>query len=169
MYASGTPGVTFGDAGTAQFSVVINPATGNIVAKTGDNNGTVLATSSAVVAANTVHFLEIAVTFGASASYQVWLDSVSLFSGTGATKTTSNNTANQVYLGQFTQSSGTSDFSIIYDDYYLNDSTGSSPLNSVVLTNPRVDTEFATSSVQTQFTDNANIIGLNFPGSPLGP
>lgn len=149
---TGSAGISLADSNTAQFTIVINQTTGLISAITGGMAGTVLATSSTSVTANTTHYLEWDVTFGTSAAYQVWLDGVSIISGTGATKTSSNNSANQF---QFV-----SGLNITWtvDDLYIFDTTTSFN-NAVLLTNPRIETQFPISDYQTQFTNVGTIIG----------
>jgi len=105
----------FRDGSTAQCSITLE-TTGVIELRTGGSAGTALATGGSV-SANSTHFLEWDITFGSSSSYQVWLDGVSLFSGTGNTRGgTSNNYANAIAL---VNGAG----SCTIDDLYLFDST----------------------------------------------
>jgi hypothetical protein len=149
-------GVGFGDAGAVQCTITINPA-GTISLRNGlATSATILATSGTSVSANSTHYLEWDITFGNSAAYQVWLDGVSLFSGTGDTTTTANNTANQFILA----ASVTATITMTYDDLYLFDSTGTTN-NAVLLTSPRVETTFPTSDSAVQFAFGAGILGSN--------
>jgi len=141
-------GVTFLDSGTYQCSITIN-TTGLISIRTGGTSGTALSTSTVSVSANSTHYLEWDITFAASGAYQVWLDGVSLFSGTGATKSSSNSSANQFQLN------GTN---IIYDDLYLFDTTGSTN-NAVLLTSPQIETQFPNADSSVQFSFGAAILG----------
>jgi hypothetical protein len=144
-------GVGFGDSGTQQCTITINTA-GTISLRTGNANGTALATGGSI-SANSTHYLEWDITFGATASYQVWLDGVSLFSGTGATKTSGNSSANQFnFIGN------TGGQTITYDDLYLFDTTGSQN-NAVLLTSPRVETQFPNADSSVQFGFGAAILG----------
>lgn len=145
-------GITFQDAGTAQASISFN-TTGTISLRNGTTAGTALATSSTSVSASSTHYLEWDITFGNSAAYQVWLDGVSLFSGTGDTTGTANNTANGI---AFTTSG--SGHTVEYDDLYLFDSTGSTN-NAVLLTSPRIETTFPTADSAVQFAFGSGILG----------
>jgi hypothetical protein len=140
------------DGGTQQCTVRINQSTGTISVCNGGSSGTVLATSSTSVSVNSIHYLEWDITIGAAANYQVWLDGVSILSGTGNTKATANNSANGIQFGL--NSSGT----FIIDDFYLFDSTGSTN-NAVLLSNPIVETAFPTGDAQTQWSNGATVIG----------
>jgi hypothetical protein len=157
--------IGFFDSGTAQCTVTLN-TTGAVSVRTGAVGGTALATSSATVSANGTHYLEVDITFGASAAYQVWLDGVSILSGTGATKTSANSTANQVWLGQ----SGGGAFTA--DDLYLFDSSGGTN-NAVLNSNPRIETQLPNADSSVQFSFGAAILGtalwttntVNAPGA----
>jgi hypothetical protein len=149
-------GVYFSDGGTAQCSITVNVSTGTISLRNGVANGTALATSSTSVSASTTHYLEWDITFGNSAAYQVWLDGVSLFSGTGDTTATANNNANG--FGFIGASGGGQ--TITVDDLYLFDSTGSTN-NAVLLNSPRVETTFPVSDSAVQFAVGAGILGSN--------
>lgn len=146
---------SFLDATTAQCSIVVNP-TGTISLHTGTLSGATLAISSSSVSANSAHYLEWDITFGASSSYQLWLDGVSLFSGTGATKTSSNSYANAFTLGDAVAVAGAVNYT--FDDLYLFDSTGSTN-NAVLLTNPVVATTFGTSDSSVAFSVGVGVLG----------
>ena len=140
----------FRDGSTAQCSITLE-TTGVIELRTGGSAGTALATGGSV-SANSTHFLEWDITFGSSSSYQVWLDGVSLFSGTGNTRGgTSNNYANAIAL---VNGAG----SCTIDDLYLFDSTGGTN-NAVLNTSPRIETQFPTSDASVQFSFGAAILG----------
>ena len=165
------PGIVFLDNGSVQCSIVWN-SSGTISIYNGDNSGglggTLIATSTVSVSANSTHYLECQVTFGASASYQIWLDGVSILSGSGNTKTTSNSYANQISLG-CTSTGGANGY---FDDFYCFDTSGST-CNAPLLTNPHIETQFPSGDSQTQFTNNASIIGqdvmLSSSQSGYGP
>jgi hypothetical protein len=146
-------GIVFLDNTSFQCSITINQGTGLISVRNGDYLGTIIATSTVAVTAGVTHFVEWDISFGASASYTVYLDGVSILSGTGNTKTTSNSSAN---LFGF-QCGIASSLSTYYDDVYLFDSSGSRN-NSVLLTNPRVETRYPTSDSQTQWTNTGNVL-----------
>lgn len=160
--AANSPGIFFNDGSTTQCSVVVAPTSGFIKIYNGTANGTLIATSSASVLANTSHYLEWDITFGASASYTIYLDGTSILTGTGNTKTTGNSYANGVGLGsQFGDTSGSS---LTVDDFYLFDTTGS-VCNAVLRTNPRVATQLPSGEAQTNFSNNGNILGNSYQGS----
>ena len=89
-------------------------------------------------------------TIGSSASYQVWIDGVSIISGTGNVGSGSSN-GFEFFQG------GTGGY-ITIDDFYLFDNTGSSN-NAALLTNPRIETQYPTGDSQSQFTNQASVIG----------
>jgi len=148
-------GIGFGDAGTVQCCITINTA-GNISLRAGGATGTAIATSSTTVSANSTHYLEWDISFSNSASYQVWLDGVSLFSGTADTTVTANNTANQLLI----VGNGSTSQVITFDDLYLFDTTGTTN-NAVLLTSPRIETTFPSSDSAVQFAVGAGILGSN--------
>jgi hypothetical protein len=146
-------GIQFLDAGTVQASIQFN-TTGTFSVRNGIyTSGTVLGTSTASVTANTTHYLEWDFTFGNSGSYQLWLDGVSILSGSGDTTATANNFANQF---QFIAASNATGLTV--DDLYLFDTTGTTN-NAVLLTSPRIETQFPTSDGAVQFAAGAAIIG----------
>jgi hypothetical protein len=142
------------DGVTPQCTLTIE-TTGVINLRSGTSSGTILAGGGAI-SANSVHYLEWDITIGASAAYQVWLDGVSLFSGTGNTRGgTANNFANAFYTGGAGGGAG-----MTIDDLYLFDSTGTTN-NAVLLTSPRIETTFPTSDSAVQFAFQAGILGSN--------
>lgn len=152
-----TAGIAFQDAGTDQAAVTIN-STGAISVRNGSvQAGTILGTSTATVTAGTTHYVEFDITFGNPAAYQVWLDGVSVLSGSGDTTTTANNSANGITLRTSTSVSFT------VDDFYLLDATGPAPLNAVLLTSPRIETQFPVSDGAVQFAVGAAVLGSTLP------
>lgn len=149
----------FRDGANPQASITLE-TTGIVNLRNGLVNGTILASSSAVTA-NSTHYLEWDVTFGNTAAYQVWLDGVSAFSGTGDTTTTANNYANAIAIAYL--SSG----SLTVDDLYLFDATGTTN-NAVLLTSPRIETTFPTSDSAVQFGFGAGILGSSVARSTSG-
>src|SRR6516162_7820584 len=144
-------GIGFASNGTQASTITIN-TTGAISLRTGTSTGTALSTSSSTVSANSAHYLEWDITIGASSAYQVWLDGVSVFSGTGNTGN-SQTTINQLnFLG------GTIGTNIQYDDLYLFDNTGGTN-NAVLNTNPRIETQFPNADSSVQFSFGAAILG----------
>ena len=149
-------GILFMDGVSVQCSLTINQTSGLISLRNGViGSATILATSSTAVAANSVHYLEWDISFGNAAAYQVWLDGVSLFSGTGDTTTTANNTANIFGFGTTSSGGGPT---VAYDDLYLFDTSGTIN-NAVLLTSPRIETQFPSGDGAVQFAAGAAIIG----------
>lgn len=149
-----TPGLEFIDNVTAQASITINLTTGTISVRNGANNGTALGTSAASVTANSVHYLEYDITFANAGSYQVWLDGVSILSGTGDTTATANNYANTIFLGHLGAGTNTA----VFDDFYLFDATGAVN-NAPLLTSPRIETQFPNADASVQFAIGAAVLG----------
>lgn len=148
----GTSGIQFLDAAANQAGICINVA-GTIALRNGSYNlGTILGTSTASITANTTHYLEWDITFGNSASYQLWLDGVSILSGTGDTTATANNSASG-----FSVMSGPSG-AFTVDDLYIFDITGTTN-NAVLLTSPRIETQFPNADGAVQFALGAGILG----------
>lgn len=144
-------GITLQDTTTAQASVTIN-TTGTVSVRNGAFAGTALGTSASSITANTSHYLEFDITFGNSANYQVWMDGVSILSGTGDTTGSANNNANVILLG------GPTGTNITFDDFYLFDTAGSVN-NAALLTSPRVETQFPVADSSVQFAVGAAILG----------
>jgi hypothetical protein len=147
---SGNSGVILGDAGTNQCAVGFN-SSGKLVLWNGGLGGTQVAISTASITANTWHYIEWDLTFASSGSYNVYLDGVSVFSGTGNLKNSSNSYANQVILIGNTCN---------FDDMYLFDSTGS--VNNAVRGDSRIETLFPTSDASVAFTPSQGVIGAYY-------
>jgi hypothetical protein len=144
-------GITFFDTTNAQFSIGIN-TTGTVSLFSGALSGTAIATSAASVSANAAHVLSWDVTAGSAGAYQVWLDGVSLFSGTGNTRAGSANSyVNRMGLGSNGNGNAT------YDDFALID--GSQAFDATITTsNARIETQLPSGDVQTQFTNVGAIV-----------
>jgi hypothetical protein len=147
---TGTCGVYFLDGGTVQCCISI---ASTVTFRNGTVGGTVIATSPTSITANSIHYYEWDITFGNSASYQIWMDGVSVMSGTGDTTASANAFANGFQLTQ-PSAAGACQF----DDLYIFDPTGSTN-NAVLLTSPRVETTFPTSDGTVQFGFGAAILG----------
>lgn len=145
-------GLTCFDSGTAQFSIRVN-ANGTIALVSGNLTGTAIATSVGSISLNSIHYLEWDVAIGTSGAYNVYLDGVSILSGTGNTR---NGTANS-YVNALTFGSSLSSTANL-DDFYLFDSTGSTN-NAVLLNNPIVETALPSGDAQKQWAAGATIIG----------
>jgi hypothetical protein len=144
-----------------QVSVTMNGSANNFSIRTGNLAGTVIATSAATASVNTTHYLEFDITIGAAGAYQLWLDGVSILSGTGNTRGDgANNYANSFGLGSM-GNAGSPTCTFAVDDLYLFE-TSTAPNNAVLNTNPRIVTQFATSDAQAQFTPSATILGQDY-------
>jgi hypothetical protein len=147
-------GVQFLDGASNQVGILIAASTGIISLRNGAyQTGTVLGSSSSGVAANTTHYLEWDISFGNSAAYTVYLDGVSVISGTGDTTATTNNTISSI---QLVVASGTANGT--FDDFYLFDSTGTTN-NAPLLTSPRIETTFPISDNAVQMSIGASVLG----------
>jgi hypothetical protein len=150
----------FRDVSTAQCTLCVEQTSGVINFRNGTTGGAIIASGPAIVA-NSIHYLEWDITFGNAAAYQVWLDGISIMSGTGDTTATANNFANAIALG----ASATGQ--ITYDDLYLFDNSGTTN-NAVLLTNPRIETTFPISDNAAQFAFGAAILGERYSRSNQG-
>ena len=145
-------GVQFYDGASQQCGIIIN-TTGTIQLRNGIYaGGTSIAISSTSITANSTHYLEWDITLGNAANYQCWLDGVSLFNGTADTTATVNNT-----ISGFSVLCSTG---VVYavDDLYLFDTTGTAN-NAVLLTSPRIETQFPSGDGAVQFAAGAAIVG----------
>jgi hypothetical protein len=148
---AGSAGIQFLDGATNQCGIQFN-TTGTFTLRNGNYlSGTVLGTSAASVTANTVHYLEWDIAFGNAAAYQLWLDGVSILSGSGDTTATANNTANGFSLNNPT---------VTWDDLYLFDATGTVN-NAALLTSPRIETQLPSSDAAVQFAFGAAMLGAS--------
>jgi hypothetical protein len=146
-------GVTFCDGGGLQAYVAVISGTGwiQIGGFSGVTAVPIATTTTISVKENSTHYLEWDITFGASGAYLVYLDGVLILSGNGATNNTGHNYANQFVLHR-------GNGFCIYDDLYLFDSTGPTN-NAVLMTNPRIETQFPIADSQTQFLNGGSILG----------
>jgi hypothetical protein len=144
-------GIQFIDGVTAQSGINI-ASTGAIQLRNGNFSTGTLIGSGGAITANSAHYLEWDITFGNSAAYQVWLDGISLFSGTGDTTATANNTISGFILG------GSASTNLTVDDLYIFDSTGTVN-NAPLLTSPRIETTFPSSDNSVQFAVGAATLG----------
>jgi hypothetical protein len=142
-------------SGGAQTSIRVDGA-GTISLVRGAASGTVIATSSASISQNSIHYLEWDLSFGPSSQpYQLWLDGVSIISGTGNVSASS--TVLQFALGDVNVNS----VGVTFDDLYLFDTTGGAN-NAVLLTSPRIETQFPTSDSSVAFSFGAAILGSSY-------
>lgn len=135
---------------TAQWSITVNLTTGLLSLRTGGTAGTALATSSIAVGANTTHTLSWDVTVGSAGAYTVYLDGVSIMTGTGNTRGDgANNNADSFLLG----AAGTTQ-----DDFILMDGAGPND-TALLIAEPRIETQFPTADSQAQFSFGAGVLG----------
>jgi|GEM_PF-838915 len=159
---AGTGGfIQFSDAATVQCGLTIDPA-GTISFRQGGVAGTAVAVGGSI-AIGATHYLEWDVTFGpAGSAYQVWLDKVSLFSGTTKTIMSANSYANVISFGVAPGGGGNA--TVVWDDTYHFNTLGSTN-NAVLLTNPVVETTWPISDSAVQFTVGAGVLGYAFNAS----
>jgi hypothetical protein len=153
-------GINFRDATSNQCTISIEPTTGTINMRTGSNTGTVLGAATGLLTVNSTHVLSWDITIGTSAAYTVYLDGVSIITGTGNTRGgTSNNYFNAISIGGLQGVGGSQNF--IVDDFAIVD--GSVAFDSTIATsNPRIETQIATGDNQTQFTIGTTQLGESY-------
>lgn len=164
-------GVFFRDGNTVQCYLGVNGTTGTISLYEGfqPNAGgsptalTVIQTSSATVTANSSHYLEWDIAFGAAGAYTVKLDGTIILTGTGNTKKSANSYANGYSLGTQRNGGTSGGQAFTVDDHYLFDTTGTTN-NAILGTNPRIETSLMTSSFQINFAIPAEILGKTYIG-----
>lgn len=154
---SGTSGITLSDANVTQVSIMVNQGTGtvSILGYNGylgyASTAFTIAQTLSSVKANSIHYLEWDITIGPAGAYTVWMDGVILFSGTANTGGGTGGT----YCNQFVvQSSGSASF----DDLYVFSSTGATN-NAVLLTNPRIETQFPVADYSVGFVNGGTVLG----------
>jgi hypothetical protein len=138
-------------AGTTICSITFDGPAAKLSIRTGIRTGTILATAAAALLANSIHYLEWDITFGAASAYQVWLDGISIMSGTG------NTGSGQTTADGFAFWANGTGSSITVDDLYVFDTTGAVN-NAVVLTSPVVVTQYPLGDSQKQWTNAGNVI-----------
>jgi len=149
-------GIVFADIGTDQLTVDIN-LNGFVEVRRGGVAGTVLATSTVAVAANTWHYLEGQVTIHNTAgAWNINLDGTPIMSATAQnTRSSANNYANQVALNYNSTSDGGT--GVTWDDLYVFDTTGT--INNAMRGDSRIDLLLPTSNNTVQFTPSAVALG----------
>lgn len=131
----------FRDSGTRQLEVGVNTGGQLFVSR----NGTILATSTASIAANVYNYIEIKATINnTTGSYEVRLNGANVLSATNVdTQNTSNAYINEVVLGAYLAYPGSITATTNkYDDFYFCDTTGS--VNNNFLGDIRIDAIFPT-------------------------
>lgn len=145
------------------FGICIT-SSGNIAITNG--SGTV-ATSTAAITAGSKHYLEWDVDVSTtSGAYNVYLDgnATPILTGTGNFKAAAGTTYNNLYFGWSDGLGG--GLTIILDDMYVDDGTG-----SVLLTNPVIETHAESADSSVQFAATAGVLGayLNNVGTSNAP
>lgn len=136
-------------AGATQVGVAMNASKQLFLFR--GTTANVIATGSTVFVAGGYYYIELKVTIGASAAYELRINGTTEFSGTGNTQQTGN--ANVQYFKWSNQTS--SSISMTLDDVYILDTTGSAPHNDF-LGKIRVETLFCTSNNSVTFTPLAS-------------
>jgi hypothetical protein len=114
--------------------------------------GTQIGTSVSTITAGAPHYIEWSIAMSATGGYTIYLDGVSILTGTGNFHGSANNFYNSI-LFQATGTGGAgTNFSV--DDLYIDDGSGS-PL----LTSPIVQTQFPNSDSAVAFTQGAYAVG----------
>jgi hypothetical protein len=147
-------GIFLGDSNVNQVSVYALSGSGFIGISNGLNvgqGGVPLATTTLSIKANSIHYLEWDITIGAAGAYFVWLDGVLVLSGNGNSDVSGNGTANQFMMYS-------NDSTCLFDDVYVFSTSGPTH-NAVLLTNPRIETQYPIADSVVQFTNDATILG----------
>lgn len=143
------------DSATIQFTIAVN-LSGFIVLYRGSTTGTLLATSTVQLTPNSWYYLEGTITIHSTAgAWTINLNGATVLSATGQnTRTTANNSANQIGIG-FIGSSDTN--GAAFDDMYVFDTTGT--VNNAMRGDSRVETLFPTVDSSVQFSPGAVALG----------
>lgn len=114
--------------------------------------GTQIATSVGTIVAGAPHYLEWTIAMSSTGGYTIYLDGVSILTGTG----NFHGSANNFYNGILFQATGTggAGTGFLFDDLYIDDGTGA-PL----LTSPIVQTQFPNSDSAVTFAQGAFAVG----------
>lgn len=141
--------IAFWNDSTPCCTIQCDAVSGLLSLRTGGTNGTTIGTPIVAISENSIHYLEWDISFGATSNYHLYLDGVSIQSGTG--NTGNGFTTADVFMLL-------SENLTYYDDLYIFDTTGSTN-NAVLNTNPRIETRFPSSDAQTQWTNGASLLG----------
>lgn len=147
---TGASYIRFQDTSFAQCSIAIN-TDGTLALNRATSSSVIATTGAGVIVAGVTHYLEWNIVFGSSASYTIYLDGISVLSGTGDTIETANSYATIInILGN----------NCIWDDFYvvINDGLHTT---APLLTNPQIITNSPTGDQQTQMNNNGNILGYD--------
>jgi len=142
-------GLRFYNSGTAAFSITF--AVGGAIELRTGNIGTVIASGGSSATVGTTHVLSFDITVGAAASYAIYLDGVSLLSGTG-------NTGNGQTSVNVISNLGGTNTSFILDDFAIFNPADAAYNLSVLTNNVVVETTFPTGDAQKQLTYDGNVV-----------
>ena len=149
-------GFQFLDGVTAQISIIINTL-GQIVVYRGGTSGTVLATSTQTIAANTVHYLEWDITFNSlNGIVNIYLDgTITSIALTGVNTQATTNSSFDVFV--LTGVGGST--ATIYDDMYLRLFLAAGSADTCLNNNPVIATSWGTADSSVQFTPENGVVG----------
>ncbi len=157
-------GILFYDGTTAQCSIIIQNTTGLVVICEG-SDGTVLESSTFTIGNGSVHYIEWDITFNNNGygGWTVWVDGAPILNGTGTTQQSSNSSMNTIILASFSNDLGHLGAGYcFFDDLYLFDDT-TDYNNQALLSSPVVVTQGPAEDYQTQWNNQASIVGNYYP------
>ena len=140
----------FLNGASSAFSLTLE-TTGAIILRTGGLAGAVVATGGAILA-NSTHVLTWDVTVGAAGAYNVLLDGVPLYSGTGNT----GNSQTSVNVLSVILSNNTA--AITLDDLIIADPAQPAYNSTLLTSNPVIETQFVSGDNQTQFANDGDLL-----------
>ncbi len=141
--------IIFRTGATSVFALNINTSSNVVEIRTGSQSGTVVASGGTAVV-GVAHVLSWDVTIGASGAYNVYLDGVSIFSGTG---NTGNGQSSVNLIGLGGNGAGS-----IFDDLCVFDPAHAAYNSAVLTQNVVVETQFPSGDNQTQFVNDGNVV-----------
>jgi hypothetical protein len=160
-----TFGILLDQPGFGNPSIGLNVTSAGVLQLTAGGNlrsiPTTVLGSVAGITANSDHYVEYDITFGTASAFQVWLDGVSAFSGTGNTRGSSGvNTVGSIGVAMQRASSGSGG---LIGHFYVFDSTGS--VNNAVRGDSRVDVIPIVADHQKQWSVNYGSLGSDWWGN----
>jgi hypothetical protein len=141
--------VGFQNSATAAFSITINATTNVLEIRTGIATGTVLA-SGGFIAQNTAVVISYDVTIGASSAYTVYLNGVSLLSGTGNTGNGQTSVNNVIFAN--------GSAACTLDDFVVLNPADAAYSSTALTGNIIVETQFPNGDNQKQFINDSNLL-----------
>jgi len=161
-------GIVFYDSATAQCSIIVQNTTGTLVFTQG-SNGTILPCATASIGNLSSHYIEWDITFNKLntafyGGWKVWVDGVLTMFGTGITQQSANNTVNAIALVTYNTVIGATGWCSFDDLYVFDDTTEYN--NSPLLADPIIITQVPVADIQTQFSNQGNVVGNYYPQLP---